>query len=194
VSPHSTNLQGALIAKYATGRLENRESERLAVLPFASIAAIVSAAPAETQRVLTQAFARAFAQSAEQQVQQVLASPLADASAEQVAYAINIAFAKAGLGQIQFERWGQALTVRWTHPPGTQTTLADFSVYVLQFVLQNTALAEAHIATLSVDDHSLWLLIASAASCARVSIERQSQSPVALLARLQATEDGVNPS
>lgn len=184
------DLRGAFIAKYAVGRLENRDSERLAAVSIAAIGAVIANASADT----VTAFAKVLAQSTESKVKAALGDSLESASAESVAHAMNIGFAQAGLGQLHFERWGDVLTIRWNHPPGTTGPLADLSMQTLQIVLQNVTLPEAHVAPLSADNDALWLLVASAESCAMVTIEGKNTEPTALLARLQSISTGVSQS
>ena len=190
MSTDFSNLQGALIAKYAVGRLENRDEERLAALSFSAIGTVLTSALPETRL----AFAQVLAKSTETKVKTVLGESLDTATPEAVAHALNIGFAQAGLGQLHFERWGDVLTIRWKNPPGTTGPLGDLSIHTLQLVLQNIASAESHLGLLSADGDSLWLLLSSAENCALVTIEAKSHPPGALLARLQPTSAGVSQS
>ncbi len=190
MSTDFSNLQGALVAKYAVGRLENRDQERLAALSFSAIGTVLTSALPETRL----AFAQVLAKSTEAKVKTILGESLDTATPEGVAHALNIAFAQAGLGQLQFERWGDVLTIRWKNPPETTGPLCDLSIHTLQLVLQNVADADSHLGLLSADADSLWLLIGSAENCALVTIEAKSQLPSTLLARLQSTSAGVSQS
>jgi hypothetical protein len=179
------DLRGALIADCARGRLHDRESTSILALPAAGIASALSQGGPAAVRALSIAIGRSLVGPAREALGGSDTEALDARTPEEVAYGINAALARCGLGRVDFERWGDALVARWHDAPETQGPLAELCAGALATCIGALAAVDLDAVPLS-DDGALRVLLSSPAACDHArSLSQRSPSLAAVLADLQ---------
>jgi hypothetical protein len=176
------DLRGALVADSAKGSLRTRDATPLLALPLEGLSAALSHGGPAAIRALADALGSALVPSA----REALGDALGEASPEDVAYGINAALARFGLGRIEFERWGDALVARWHDAPATHGPLAELCALALARCVHALAGLDVSAAALG-SDGALRVLLAHQTVCAH-AIERakDNASVAAILADLRS--------
>jgi hypothetical protein len=175
------DLRGALIADCARGRLHDRDSTPLLAIPVAGL----SSALAHGGGAVISALAGAVGESLVGPAREALGSSLEEHSPDDVAYGLNVALARAGLGRVDFERWGDALLARWHDAPAVTGPLAELCAGALAAFLTALTGLEIAAAALSEGD-ALRVLLSSPSACAHaIALTREGLPLASVLADLQ---------
>ncbi|MDP3275562.1 MAG: hypothetical protein Q8Q09_10235 [Deltaproteobacteria bacterium] len=120
MSVRPVDLRGALIADYPRGRLLSQHQQPLLALPASALEALLASSSETAHAALVHSLAPALEAAA----REALDGPVRDCGPEDIAYAINAAFARYGLGHVLFERHGDLLAARLCDAPGAQPSSA----------------------------------------------------------------------
>ncbi|MEI8254909.1 MAG: hypothetical protein WCJ30_04475 [Deltaproteobacteria bacterium] len=153
------DLGGALVADLPRGRIENRDQQRLVAVPAEWLEQLVGHARAAADTV-----GAALGESLEAEARAVL-DPASDLSPEDVAYALSVALASRGLGTVEFEQWGEALTLVWRDPPGSGDALADMFAAMAARLVGGVSGVEVAGAAVGRDGTSIRVLLAASEAC-----------------------------
>ncbi|MBL8683302.1 MAG: hypothetical protein JNK05_29310 [Myxococcales bacterium] len=158
----SVDLRGSLVADLSKGSLRSREDQALLAIPVDALgAALGEGGPAAVN-----ALGNALGSALEAPARAALET-LDDASASDVAFAINAALARFGLGRVAFEQWGDALVARWESAPANTGPLAELCAAALARCL--SALTETKAGAVVIESgSSLRVLVADESVCQHV--------------------------
>jgi hypothetical protein len=164
MSVRPVDLRGAIVADLAKGNLRSRDDRPLLALPVDGL----SIALAEGGPAATRALGAALGAALEAPAREALSDGLDAASPQDVAYAVNAALARFGLGRVSFEQWGDALVARWHDAPSNVGPLAELSAFALARCLSSLLGADVSAAVIGHDERSLRVIVAHESVCAHV--------------------------
>lgn len=164
----SVDLRGALVADLSKGSLRSREDQALLAIPVDALGAVLGEGGPGAVRALATAIGAALEAPAREAL-----GTLDDASAADVAYAINAALARFGLGRVAFEQWGDALVARWDSAPASKGPLAEVCASALARCL--SALTDTQTSAVVIEsDAALRVLLAHESVCEHVRSKHAS--------------------
>jgi hypothetical protein len=185
VAIRQVDLRGALVADLPRGRIEGRDQRRLVAVPADWLEQLVTHARGAADTVGTalgaalEADARAILEGAQ------------EASPEDVAYALSVALATRGMGTVEFEQWGDALTLIWREPPGSGDALGEMFATTAARLVEAVSGQPISGAAVGREGSSLRVLLASREVCdlARERI-RRGEAFGEVLAHLERRAEG----
>ncbi len=168
------------MADLPRGRIENRDQQRLVAVPAEWLEQLVGHARAAADTV-----GAALGESLEAEARAVL-DPASELSPEDVAYALSVALASRGLGTVEFERWGEALTLVWRDPPGSGDALADLFAATAARLVGGVSGVEVSGAAVGREGTSIRVLLASSEACEHARDRaRRGESFAEIVAQLE---------
>lgn len=172
------------MADLPRGRIETRDQKRLVAIPAEWLEQLVghARAAADTMGV-------ALGESLDSDVHAVL-DAWSEASPEDVAYALSAALASRGLGTVEFEHWGDVLSLVWRDPPGSGDAIAELFAATAARLVRGLTGIELSGAAVGREGTSLRVLLASSDVCddARERV-RRGDSFAEIVAHLEPRGD-----
>ncbi len=172
------------MADLPRGRIESRDKQRLIALPSEWLVALVrrTALSAADRAELGSTLAGMLESDVGRVVDEEESAP------EDIAYAFSMALATRGLGTLEFERWGDALTVLWHDLPDESETWADIACATCSALVRAITGLAVEGAPVGWSRGSLRVLLASRAVCALAREKSRGGEPLlAVLAALETT-------
>ena len=179
------DLSGALVADLPRGRLEGRDNQRLVAGPADWLEQLVGHASSAAETVGA-ALGRALRNDAS-----AVLEGGKNASPEDVAYALSVALAMRGMGTVEFEQWGDALTLIWRDPPGSGDALAELFAATAADLVRGVTGLDVAGAAVGRDGSSVRILLASSEACAMARDRaRRGEAFGEVLAHLERRAEG----
>lgn len=184
----AVEVRGSLVADLPRGRIESRDKQRLVAMPAEWIVALVKRAnlgPADRAEL-----GALLASALVADVKRVLDED--ESSPEDMAYALSMALATRGLGTVEFERWGDALTLLWHDlPEEGNEAWGDIGAAAGAAVVRSLTGLAVEGAPVGWSHGSLRVLLASKAVCAIAREKTKAgESLLAVLGTLEAPSKG----
>lgn len=175
-----------LVADLPRGRIESRHKQRLVAVPAEWLVTLVGrAALRAADRV---ELGVSLAALVEADARRVLDED--EAAPEDIAYALSMALASRGLGTVEFERWGDALTLLWHELPEETETWEDLASSAAAALVRSLTGLSVEGAPVGWSHGSLRVLLASREVCALArESARAGEALPAFLARLERGEE-----
>lgn len=151
-----------MIADLSKGRLRLRDERPVLALPLDALRGALDAGGTASVHALGASLGAVLASAA----LETLGDGPGDASPEDVAFAINAALARLGMGRLRFVRWGDALVARWSDAPASSGSLAALCAAALASCLHTMIGVDASACVLDSESDALDVLIADESVCA----------------------------
>jgi hypothetical protein len=158
----SVDLRGVLIADLSKGRLRLRDERPVLALPLDALRGALDAGGTASVHALGASLGAVLASAA----LEALGDGPSEASPEDVAFAINTALARLGMGRLHFVRWGDALVACWSDAPASSGSLAALCAAALASCLRAMIGVDASACVLESEGATLEVLIADESVCA----------------------------